>query len=42
MNMTAAAGHDGQPVATPFSVLLRIGLFVGLHVGVILGVLAFH
>jgi hypothetical protein len=26
----------------PFSLLLRIGVFVALHVGVLLGVLALH
>jgi hypothetical protein len=30
----------GGPMIRPFSLLLRIGVFVGLHVGVLLGVLA--
>jgi hypothetical protein len=30
----------GQPMIRPFSVLLRIGVFVALHVAVLLGVLA--
>jgi len=40
VNVTAAAGLDSQPMIRPFSLLLRIGVFVGLHVGVLLGVLA--
>jgi hypothetical protein len=40
VNVTAAAGLDSQLMIMPFSLLLRIGVFVGLHVGVLLGVLA--
>jgi hypothetical protein len=40
VNVTAAAGLDSQPMIRPFSLLLRIGVFIGLHAGVLLGVLA--
>jgi hypothetical protein len=40
VNVTAAAATDWQPMIRPFSILLRIGVFVGLHVGVVLSVLA--
>jgi hypothetical protein len=40
VNVTAAAGLDSQPMIRPFSLLLRIGVFVGPQAGVLLGVLA--
>jgi hypothetical protein len=40
VNVTAAARLDSQPMIRPFSLLLRVGVFVGLHAGVLLGVLA--
>ena len=40
MNETAAARLDGQPTIGPFSLLLRIGVFVGLHIAVLVSVLA--
>jgi len=40
VNETAAAALDGQPTKGPFSLLLRIGVFVGVHIAVLVSVLA--
>jgi len=40
VNVTAAPASYEQPMISPYSLLLRVGVFVGLHVGVVLSVLA--
>ena len=39
MSVTVAAATDQQPMISPSSVLVRIGVFVALHVGALLGLL---
>jgi len=38
--LDARPERSWRPMIRPFSLLLRVGVFVGLHVGVLLGVLA--